>query len=70
VLVRGANIEGQLAEMHVHGEAVCVVGKMPRTFLYAPVFNPTAAARFHYRILEAWLPQDEAADCEGKRIIR
>jgi|ERR1019366_361318 hypothetical protein len=71
VLVKGANIEKQFDDMHLRkGEAICVEGKMPRTFLYSPNFNPGAASRFHYRVLEGYQPQDEAEDCGTNRILR
>jgi hypothetical protein len=70
VLVKGANIAKQLDDMHLRdGEAVCLEGKMPRAFLYSPNFNPEVAARLHYRIREGWMPQDEAEDCGGSRVL-
>jgi hypothetical protein len=71
VLVKGANIEKQFDDMHLRdGEAVCIEGKMPRTFLYSPNFNLGASARYHYRILEGYQPQDEAVDCGTSRVLR
>ena len=71
VLVNGEGIAKQLEDMHLHdGEAICLEGKMPRAFLYSPNFNPVVAARFHYRILEGYIPQDEAADCGSSRVLR
>jgi hypothetical protein len=70
VLVTGANIAKQLEDMHLQdGEAVCLEGKMPRAFLYSPNFNAGVAAKLHYRIREGWMPQDEAEDCAGSRIV-
>ena len=70
VLVKGAGLAKQLEDMHLYdGEAICV-DKKPRTFLYSPNFNPEVAARFHYRILETYMPQDEAADCGSSRVLR
>lgn len=71
LLVRGAAIEKQLEDLHLKdGEAVCLEGHMPRTILYSPNFNPGAAARFHYRILEGYMPQDEAEDCGSSPVLR
>lgn len=70
VLVKGAGIAKQLEDMHLQdGEAVCLEGKMPRAFLYSPNFNPEAEARFHYQILEGYMPQDRAADCGSSRVV-
>ena len=65
-LVRDNGIEKHLAEMHLHdGEVICVKGRNPMTFLYAPIFNRRLEAQYHYGIIEAY----DDTGCMGKRVL-
>jgi len=65
-LVRDQAVGKQLLDMHLHeGETICVEGKNPMDFLYAPRFNPSLESQYHYRVLEAYVPRD----CMGKRLV-
>ena len=65
-LARDLGITKQLSSMNLRpGEAVCVIGKNPLTFLYAPIFNLHLASATHYAVLEAYSPDD----CSGARIV-
>jgi hypothetical protein len=65
-LTKNLGITDQLSRMDLHpGEAVCVIGKNPLTFLYAPIFNHDLAAATGYTILEAYT----ADDCMGQRVV-
>ena len=55
-----------LADMNLApGEAVCVFGKNPYAFFYAPLFHPELAGRLHYRAVEGYTEQD----CAGIRKV-
>jgi len=65
-LVRDWGIEEQLSQMNLHdGEVICVKGKNPTTFLYAPIFNRRLEAQYHYGIIEAY----DDTGCMGKRVL-
>jgi hypothetical protein len=65
-LVEGLGITKRLSDMNLRqSEAVCVIGKDPLTFLYAPFFNHDLASRTHYTVLEAYTLED----CNGKRVV-
>ncbi len=58
-------VDGKLSAMPPHdGEAVCVLGKGQRSFMYAPIFHPNLAG-LHYRVMEANTP----AECQGARVL-
>lgn len=64
-LVRDSGIKKQLSEMNLHdGEVICVKGN-PRTFLYAPIFNPGLEGQYHYGVIESY----DDTGCMGKRIL-
>ena len=66
-LVRDWGIEQQISKMNLHdGEIICVKGKSPLTFLYAPIFNRRLEAQYHYGIIEA----EDDAGCMGKRMLQ
>ena len=65
-LVKEGQIERQLLEMDLQdGEIVCVKGKIPRTFYYAPIFNPRVDGKYHYGVIESY----DDAGCMGKRVV-
>jgi hypothetical protein len=65
-LSRGLGISSRLSSLDLRsGEAVCVLGKNPLTFLYAPTFNKDLDRRVHYRVLEGYSP----SDCMGIRTV-
>jgi hypothetical protein len=66
-VVRDYGIEKQLSDMNLReGEVICVKGKAPRAFFYAPIFNQKLDAQYHYGIIES----DDDAGCMGKRVLQ
>jgi hypothetical protein len=66
-LVKEGQIERQLVQMNLlDGEVVCVKGKIPRTFFYAPIFNPKMEDKYHYGIIEF----EDDKGCMGKRVLQ
>jgi hypothetical protein len=65
-LVRDYAIDKELSNMQLHeGETICVEDKNPRDFLYAPMFHLALESEYHYRVREAYVPQD----CMGNRVV-
>lgn len=66
-LVKESEIEKQLLQMNLHdGEVVCVKGKIPRAFYYAPIFNPGVEDKYHYGVIGSY----DDAGCMGKRVVQ
>lgn len=65
-LVEGLGISKKLSGMSLReGETVCVTGRDPLTFLYAPIFNPALSSRTHYAVIDEPTPQE----CGSHRIV-
>jgi len=65
-LVEGLGITNKLSSMNLReGETVCVAGKEPLTFLYAPIFNPELASQTHYAVVDESTP----SECGSNRIV-
>jgi hypothetical protein len=66
-MVKEGQIERQLLQMNLHdGEVICVKGLIPRTLLYAPIFNPGVDGKYHYGVIESY----DDAGCMGKRVLQ
>jgi len=66
-LVRDWGIEQEISKMNLQdGEVICIKGKIPRTFFYAPIFNARLEDQYHYGVVES----DDDSGCMGKRVLQ